>query len=259
MLLLADIGNSEIVLGLRDPDGEITVRWRVRSADARRTADEFGVLLRELLAARPPAETLQGCCISSVVPSLTGVLAEGVRAYLGVETREFRFAPALGIRLDVDEPAQVGADRVANTLAAHLGYPGPAIVVDLGTATKFDVVGADGTFLGGIIAPGIESGVTGLSTRTALLPRIAPGFPDSFIGKTTVANMQIGVYQGAVVLIDGLVRRIRAEWESDARVIATGGLAGLVSPHAMTIDVVDPDLTLKGIGWGHDRLWSRTV
>jgi type III pantothenate kinase len=148
----------------------------------------------------------------------------------------------------------VGADRVANALGAHLAYPGPAIVVDFGTATTFDVVSEDGDFLGGAIAAGIEAAAASLFGRTALLPRIALGFPESAIGKSTVQNLQIGLYHGATLLVDGLVKRIRMEWEPGARVIATGGLAQRIAPHCASVDVVDPNLTLKGIGWGHDRL-----
>ena len=254
MLLLADIGNSETLLGARDSGGEIVRRWRLRT-DPRSTPDEIGVLLRQWVEALPGgAPTLEAFCVASVVPNVTRVLAEAAERYLGVGFREFRWAPELGIALQVDEPERVGADRVANALGAHLAYPGPAIVVDFGTATTFDVVSGDGDFLGGAIAAGIEAAAASLFGRTALLPRIAIGFPDSAIGRTTVENLQIGLYHGTTLLVDGLVKRIQGEWEPAARVIATGGLAARIAPHCASIDVVDPDLTLKGIGWGHDRL-----
>lgn len=254
MLLVGDIGNSETLLGLRGEDGTVERRWRVHT-DTRRTPDELGILLRSLLdASTGGSVSLTGCCFASVVPPVTGAILEGARRYLGVDAEELRFTDRLGIALDVDEPDKVGPDRIANTLAAHLAYPGPAIVVDLGTATNFDVISAEGTFLGGLIAPGIETGAATLTARTALLPRIAPGFPDSMIGRTTVEHMQIGVYHGACAMIDGLVERIRDEWESDARVVATGGHAGFIASRCRSIDVVDPDLTLKGIGWAFDRL-----
>lgn len=259
MLLVADLGNSATILGLRASDGEIAHRWRIRT-EAARSPDELGVLLRALMATVPGGPPgLAACCFASVVPPLTLVMQDAVERHLGVPARELRWAPELGIRLEVDEPHQVGADRVANALAAHLAHPGPAIVVDLGTATNFDVVSADGAFLGGIIAPGVESGAATLTTRTALLPRVALGFPESVIGKTTVANIQIGVYHGTTVLIDGLVERIRAEWEPRARVIATGGYAARIGPRCRTVEVVDPDLTLRGVGWAHDRLFPQTV
>jgi type III pantothenate kinase len=259
VLLVADIGNSATILGLRASDGGIVHRWRIRT-EAARTPDELGILLRTLLAAVPTGPpALEGCCFVSVVPPQTMVMAEAVERHLEVFAHELTWAPELGIRLEVDEPHQVGPDRVANALAAHLGYPGPAIVVDLGTATNFDVVSADGAFLGGIIAPGVESGAATLTSRTALLPRVAAGFPSSVIGKTTVANIQIGIYHGATVLIDGLVERIRGEWEPAARVIATGGYATRIGPRCRTVDVVDPDLTLKGVGWAHDRLYPQTA
>lgn len=252
MLLVADVGNTETVLGMRSSRGAIERRWRIRS-DPARTPDELGIVLREMIASDPARPRVEALVAASVVPPFTSVLAQAAERYLDIPVEEFRWTPELGIRLAVDEPQRVGADRVANALGAHLGYPGPAIVVDFGTATTFDVVDGDGAFLGGAIAPGIEAASASLASRTALLPRIAFGFPESTIGRTTVENLQIGVYRGATVMIDGLVARIRAEWEPAARVIATGGLAGRIAPHCESVDVVDPDLTLKGIGWGYDR------
>ena len=258
MLLVADIGNTETVLGLRAPGGAIERRWRIRS-DPRRTPDELGIVLRQLLATVPDTRGIEALVAASVVPPFTHTLALAGERYLGLRVEEFQWRPGLGIRLAVDEPQRVGADRVANARGAHLAYPGPAIVVDFGTATTFDVVDGDGAFLGGAIAPGIEAASASLSSRTALLPRIAWGFPESSIGRTTVENLQIGVYHGATLMVDGLVARIRQEWEPGARVIATGGLAGRLAPHCASVDVVDPDLTLKGIGWGYDRLRPRTA
>jgi len=259
MLFLADIGNTEIVLGARGSRGEIERRWRLRS-NLERTPDEIGVLLSQLVDALPGgAASLAALCAASVVPPFTRVFAEGAERHLGLPLREFRWAPELGVRLDVEAPESVGADRVANALAAHLAYPGPAIVVDFGTATTLDVVAADGAFVGGVIAPGIETGAAGLAGRTALLPRVAVGFPSSAFGRNTVESMQIGLYHGAALMVDGLVGRIRAEWRADARVIATGGLAGQVAAHCACVDVIDVDLTLKGIGWGYDRLFPASV
>jgi type III pantothenate kinase len=253
MLLVADIGNTETVLGARGSGGDIERRWRIRT-DPGRTPDEIGVLLRQLVEASPDVSPLKALIAASVVPHFTPVLAEAAERHLGIALEEFRWSPKLGIRLAVDEPDRVGPDRVANALGVHLAYPGPAIVVDFGTATTFDVVSADGAFLGGAIAPGIEAAAASLFSRTALLPRIALGFPESAIGRTTVENLQIGVYHGATHMVDGLIGRIRSEWEPDARVVATGGLAARLASRCACVDVVDPDLTLKGIGWGHDRL-----
>ena len=258
MLLVADVGNTETVLGLRTSGGTIERRWRIRT-DPARTPDELGILLRELIATAPEAPRIEALVVASVVPPFTHVLAQAGERHLGVAMVEFRWTPELGIRLAVEEPDRVGADRVANALGAHLAYPGPAIVIDFGTATTFDVVASDGAFLGGAIAPGIEAAAASLFSRTALLPRIALRFPESSIGRTTVENLQIGVYLGATVMVDGLVARIRAEWEPGARVIATGGLAGQLAPHCESVDVVDADLTLKGIGWGYDRLRPGTA
>lgn len=253
MILVVNVGNSVTALGLRAPDGSIVHRWRIRT-DPHRTPDEVGATLRMILATRPDSANAEAAMVASVVPPLTGVFVEAIENHLGVAAHEFRFAPELGIRLDVEVPGEVGADRIANTLAAHLAHPGPAIVVDLGTATNLDVVSADGAFLGGIIAPGIEMQAASLPAGTALLPRVAVDFPPTFIGRSTATNMQIGVYHGATVLIDGFVERIREEWESDARVIATGGLAGPIAARCASVDRVDPDLTLKGVGWAYDRL-----
>lgn len=259
MLLLADIGNTETVLGARGSGGKIERRWRIRS-DPGRTPDETGVLLRHLVDTLPGGvASLEGFVAASVVPHFTHILAEAAERHLGIVPKEFRWAPELGIRLDVEEPERVGADRVANALGAHLAYPGPAIVVDFGTATTFDVVSADGAFLGGAIAPGIEAAAASLFSRTALLPRIALGFPESVIGRTTEENLQIGLYHGTTLMVDGLIERIRAEWEAEARVVATGGLAARLAGRCAKVDVVDPDLTLKGIGWGHDRLHPATA
>lgn len=259
MLLVADIGNTETSLGVRDSGGTILRRWRMRT-DPGRTPDEIGVLVRVLLEALPDgASSLEGLCAASVVPPFTDVLAEAAQRHLGIVLREFRWSPALGIRLDVDEPDRVGADRVANALGAHLAYPGAAIVVDFGTATTFDVVADDGAFLGGAIAPGVEAAAASLFARTALLPRISFGFPDSVIGRSTVESLQIGLYHGTTLFVDGLVERIRSEWEPGARVVATGGLAARLAERCASVDIVDPDLTLKGIGWGHDRLHPATA
>lgn len=259
MLLVADIGNSATIFGLRAADGSIAHRWRIRT-EAARTPDELGALLGILLDRVPGgAPSVEACCFASVVPPQTAAFGEAVECHLGAPARELRWSPALGVRLEVEEPRQVGPDRIANTLAAHLAHPGPAIVVDLGTATNFDVVSGEGAFLGGVIAPGVELGAALLTTRTALLPRVMVDFPASLIGKTTAANIQIGVYHGATVLIDGLVERIRAEWEPSARVIATGGFASRIAHRCRTVEVIDPDLTLKGVGWAHDRLFPTHI
>jgi type III pantothenate kinase len=259
VLLVADIGNTETVVGARGAGGRIERRWRLRS-DPERTPDEVGVLLRQMVDTLPAgAPGLGAFCAASVVPPFTRVLAEAVERHLGLVLREFRWSPDLGVRLDVLEPERVGADRVANALGAHLGYPGPAIVVDFGTATNLDVIDADGAFLGGVIAPGIQTAAAGLASRTALLPSVAVGFPEAPFGRTTVESMQIGLYQGAAVMVDGLVERIRGSWETDARVVATGGLAVQIAARCATVDVVDPDLTLNGIAWGYDRLSPPTA
>ncbi|HUG40930.1 MAG TPA: type III pantothenate kinase [Longimicrobiales bacterium] len=246
MILTFDIGNTETVLGIFDAE-ELRSHWRL-STHPGRTIDEYGLLLRSLLReAQIDAEALTGVAICSVVPPLTPALAGACARHLGRDAVIVDAASPLPIRLDVEDPLSVGADRVANTLAASRLYQHDTIAVDLGTATTFDCITADGTFLGGIIAPGVHTGAETLTRRTAKLPRVDLEPPVSVIGRRTDTALQSGIFWGAVDSIDGIVRRIRAEWEEDTLVIATGGLARLLAPHCQTVDRVEPFLTLHGL------------
>jgi type III pantothenate kinase len=247
MDLVFDVGNTETVVG-RFQDGALADHWRL-STDPRRTADEYGLLLRQALrSAGLDPGAVRSATIGSVVPALTTTLVEGCRRHLGVEAWAVTARTELPIRLDVEEPLTVGPDRIVNTLAASRLFGVDCVVVDLGTATTFDCIARDGTFLGGIISPGVKTAAANLTERTAKLPRVELVPPERVIGRRTEACIQSGVFYGAVDAIDGAVDRIRAEWGADPLlVIATGGLAELIAPHCRTIDRVEPFLTLHGL------------
>jgi type III pantothenate kinase len=247
VILLVDIGNSEVVLGVAR-DQVLARRLRLESRLGP-TPDQVGVELERVLRAvgAGPGE-LAGGVLASVVPPLTEVYREAAATYLGVELRRLGPARELGIALRVEEPASVGEDRIANTLAVARLHRRDTIVVDLGTATTFDVISGEGEFLGGIIAPGLRAGAEQLFTKTALLPRVAESVPERVIGRTTAECIRAGVYLGAVAMIEGLVARIAAEWgRPHAYVIATGGLSGFLRGVTPAIHEVDEMLTLRGL------------
>ncbi len=249
MHLVVDIGNTETVIGLVQPDsGDVVTHWRL-STEARRTADELDHLIYALLDRRgfKPEAVARGV-VGSVVPSVT----EKVRAALEslVNGPVFNVEPGedLPVRLDVDDPRTVGADRIVNTLAARILYERDTIVVDLGTATTFDCITAEGVFVGGVIAPGVQVGLEWLARRAAKLPKVEFRPPSRVIGRRTETCMQSGMFYSSVDAIDGMVKRIKAEWKSpDAYVVGTGGYASLLSPHCETVDAVEQLLTLRGL------------
>lgn len=247
MILLVDIGNSETVLGIQR-NGEISRRIRLESRIGP-TPDQLGVELERVTrAAGGSPGGFAGGMLASVVPPLTDVFLEASRSYLGVELQRLSPVSALGIRLLVDEPASVGEDRIANTVAVAKLHRRDSIVVDLGTATSFDVISGEGDFLGGVIAPGVRTAAEQLFSKTALLPRVAETLPERVIGRNTAECVQAGVYLGALALIEGIVARIRAEWgRPEAYVIATGGLSGLFRGASPALDEVDEMLTLRGL------------
>ena len=246
MDLAFDVGNTETVVGWFE-EGSLRGHWRV-STDGRRTADEYGLVLAQLLAAAGVERPVRSATIGSVVPAMTQTLAEGCRRYLGVEARAIDARTPLPIRLDVEEPLTVGADRIVNTLAATRLYAADCVVVDLGTATTFDCITRDGVFIGGVISPGVKTAAANLTERTAKLPRVELLPPERVIGRRTEACIQSGVFYGAVDAIDGTVDRIRAEWGApELLVVATGGLAELVGPYCRTVQKVEPFLTLYGL------------
>jgi type III pantothenate kinase len=249
MLLTVDVGNTQTVLGLYDGD-TLREHWRI-STEAERTGDELGVLLNGLL----DAESVDGICLSSTVPAL-------VREYehLG---REWAQAPLLvlgpgiktGIPIRYDDPHEVGPDRIANSVAAKERYGSPCVVVDFGTSTNFDVVSEAGEYVGGVLAPGIEVSMDALFARAARLFRVDFVAPATVIAKTTASALQSGLVYGFTGQVDEIVTRIRGELGTEAPAIATGGLAGLISPHSRTIGRVDPWLTLEGLRlvWERNR------
>lgn len=258
MLLLADVGNTETTLGLCE--GEIvTDHWRV-TTDAARTPDEVYLLLRSLLmAANVAQERVTGSAIGSVVPSVTAPLVEAAARLTGATPVVVDARSELGITLAVDEPLTVGADRIINTLAASRLYGVDCIVVDLGTATTYDCITADGVFLGGVIQPGLRSSAETLFRRTSKLPATELVAPQKVIGTRTEECIRAGVVYGAADSLDGIVRRIKKEWPRPGtpKVIATGGLAVVIQPWTEEIELVEPDLTLHGLRMAHGILTSR--
>jgi len=254
MLLTFDVGNSETTLGLFDGE-TLHAHWRMMT-DVPRTSDELGVLLRGFLAgANVALSDVHGVAIGSVVPRVTQPLADACRDWLPAQRIEVLDASSpLPITLAVDEPRTVGADRIINTLAASRRYGRDAIVVDLGTATTFDCITKDAVFLGGVIAPGVRTSAETLFRRTSKLPATELVVPPHTIGRNTEDCIRAGVMFGAAESIDGVVRRIIAEWPGTERpmVIATGGLAELFAPVCSCFDTVDPYLTLRGLALAFD-------
>ncbi len=246
MLLVIDAGNTNVVVAVHDGALWRGI-WRIRT-DAQRTSDEYAVWLLALLShARLRAEDVSAAVIGTVVPAALYHLRRLCRDWFAVEPLVARAALDWGFEIRVDTPEEVGADRLVNALAAHHRYRGPLIVLDFGTATTFDVVDADGAYLGGVIAPGINLSIEALHHAAARLPRIGIGRPQAVIGRATVPAMQSGIYWGYVGLVEGLVGRIRGEYGGPMKVIATGGLAPLFAEGTLVIERIDPDLTLDGL------------
>ncbi|MGB0921245.1 MAG: type III pantothenate kinase [Alphaproteobacteria bacterium] len=248
MLLAIDAGNTNTVFAVHD-GAQVRGRWRITTNDAR-TAEEYVVWLKQLMEMDGIAlGDITGSIISTVVPQALFNLQRLAQRYCGSDPVVVG-APGIDLGLDVrvDRPQEVGADRLVNAVAAHKTYDGALIVVDFGTATTFDVVAADGGYEGGIIAPGINLSLEALHSAAAKLPRIAVEKPQTVVGKATVPAMQSGVFWGYIGLIEGLVTRIRADQNDPTmKVIATGGLAAPLSEGTTMIDVVDHDLTIRGL------------
>jgi type III pantothenate kinase len=246
VLLALDVGNTNVVGGLYRGD-HLLRQWRV-STEPRATADELHVLWDALFRTRGYSlDRLTGACIASVVPSLTESYRHLAERLFDVPTVLVGASVDLGIGIRADNPAEVGADRLANTLAAGRKYGTPAVVVDFGTATNFDVAAPDGAYIGGAIAPGMAASMEALVSRTARLFRVPMARPERAIGPNTVACLQSGAFYGYVGLVDGLLRRIVDELGGRAAVVATGGLAETLAPEIPLIEHVDPQLTLDGI------------
>ncbi|WPB84038.1 type III pantothenate kinase [Sediminicoccus rosea] len=247
MLLAIDAGNTNVVFAVHD-GAEWRGRWRI-ATDPNRTSDEYAVWLLALMqhAGLRPAD-VQRCVIGTVVPVALYNLRRLCRDWFGNEPLVARSILDWGFEIKVDQPQEVGADRLLNALAAHHHYRGPLIVIDFGTATTFDVVDETGAYLGGVIAPGINLSIEALHRAAARLPRIGIGRPQAAIGRNTVSAMQSGIFWGYVGMIEGIVSRIRAEVELPRmKVIATGGLAPLLAEGTTLIERIDPDITLEGL------------
>jgi type III pantothenate kinase len=249
MLLAIDVGNTNTVLGVFD-GAELLHSWRVKT-DARDTADELALLFRGLLAGTPPIDGIAACStVPAVLRELRAMLA---RYYADVPIVIVEPGVRTGVPLLFDNPHEIGADRIVNTLAAHTLYGGPTVIVDFGTSTNLDVVSARGEFLGGALAPGIEISVDALAARAAQLRKVELVRPRSVIGKNTVEALQSGILYGFAGQVDGLVRRIVAELGDETTVVATGGLAPLVIGESETIKLHEPDLTLIGLRLVFDK------
>lgn len=246
MLMVVDVGNTNVVVAVHDGT-EWRGTWRI-ATEAQRTSDEYAVWLLTLfnLAGLKPAD-VDRAVIGTVVPAALYHLRRLCRDWFHVEPLVALSTLDWGFQIKVDAPAEVGADRLLNALAAHQKYRGPLVVIDFGTATTFDVVDADGAYIGGVIAPGINLSIEALHKAAARLPRIGIGRPQAVIGRATVPAMQSGIYWGYVGMIEGLIARIRAEFDRPLAVLATGGLAPLLAEGTSVIDTIDPDLTLDGL------------
>jgi type III pantothenate kinase len=249
MLLAIDVGNTNTVLGMFDGD-TLRSSWRIKT-DARTTADEMVLTLRGLLEGQPP---ITGIALCSTVPAVLREVRVMLERYFpNITTVIVEPGTKTGVPVLTDNPKEVGADRIVNTMAAHALFGGPCVVVDFGTSTNLDVVSDKGEFLGGALAPGIEISLDALAARAAALRKVELIRPRSVIGKNTVEALQSGALYGFAGQVDGLVERIRREFSELTAVIATGGLAPIVVPESGTITHHEPDLTLIGLRLVYER------
>ena len=248
-LLVVDVGNTNVVLGIYR-GVELAGSWRLATARDR-TADEYGILTTQLIG--ESAKALDGAIVSSVVPPLNGAFASMIEQHFGIEPLFVEPGVKTGIAIHVDNPQEVGADRIVNCVAAFERYGGPSIIVDFGTATTFDVVTANAEYVGGVIAPGINISAEALFARASRLPRVDIRRPPTVIGTNTVVNMQSGLYFGYLGLVDGILTRMKKELPPVKKVLATGGLAALLARDSEHIEEVHEDLTLEGLKIIYDR------
>lgn len=252
MLLVIDVGNTNIVYGLFD-GAKLLHQFRVETTRGR-TADEYAVILRQLLAMHDIAPgDVSAAILASVVPALTEPMAALVRRAFGREAMVVGPGIRTGMAILYENPREVGADRIVNAVAAFERVQGGVIVVDFGTATTFDCVTPKGEYLGGVIAPGIQISADALFSRAAKLPRVEIAKPPKVVGRNTVNSMQSGIVYGYVGLVDGLVDRLRDELAYPCSVLATGGLASLIAPLTRSIQHVDDELTLTGLRILYER------
>jgi type III pantothenate kinase len=246
MLLALDVGNSNITIGAFDRN-ELVKRWRLRTIHEQ-TADEWGVLIRNLFSfAGLPLNDIDGIIVASVVPPLDESLTAMAERYFEKRPVFVTHETDTGIAIRYDNPLEIGADRIVNSVAAWNRFHSPAVVVDLGTAITFDTVSGNAEYLGGIICPGIAISITALFSRTARLPMIDFREPQALIGKNTVAGMQSGFFYGFTDMIDGLIDRLASQLGPQTKIVATGGQAHMISKSSRHIKEVDEDITLDGL------------
>jgi len=246
MLLVIDIGNTDITLGVFEGE-ELRATWHMATV-IHRMADEYATLLLNLLYHQGLEKSaIKEVALCSVVPPLIATFEELFQRYFNLSPLVVGAGVKTGVRIRMDNPREVGADRIVNAAAAHHLYGGPVIITDLGTATTFDTVSKEGDYLGGAIAPGITMATEALSMQTAMLPRVELVPPKHAIGTNTITAMQSGIVFGYVGLIEGIVTRIQQELGGKAKVVATGGYADLIAKETRVIDVVNLDLTLIGL------------
>ncbi len=264
MLLVLDVGNTNTVLGVFESKseghfGDLRAHWRV-STNKTQTVDEYGVLFRNLFQmAGIDLGPLSGIVVSSVVPPLDSTLREVCEKYFHTKALFIEPGVKTGMPLHYDNPQEVGADRVVNSVAAFEKYGGPCVIVDFGTATTFDCVSVKGEYLGGVICPGIGISAEALFERTARLPRVDIRKPQRVIGTNTVASMQSGLFYGYLGLVDGILARLLEDLGKDTKVVATGGLAPLIGENSSFIKNVDDLLTLDGLRIIYERNQSTSA
>ena len=252
MILTLDIGNTNIKTALFDGENMVQY-WRI-STNRMMSSDEYGILLANLFKhSGHELSSVTGIIMSSVVPSINFTIEHMCKNYFGFEPLQVAPGVKTGINIRYDNPRELGSDRIANAVAAYELYGGPCIFIDFGTATTFGVVDKEGSFLGGTICPGIKLSSEALVTGTAKLPRFELNRPDSVIGRTTLSNLQSGMFYGYVGLVRNIVRKIRQELGEDAYVVATGGMALMIADESNVIDKLDGLLTLKGLRLIYER------
>ena len=251
MILAVDIGNTDTTLGLFSEE-KLIYDWRTTSGLSR-TSDEYGVLINSFLSqAKTDTDDLSGVVISSVVPSLTDMIAHMSEKYLRKTAIIVSSKLDLGVPILIDNPEQLGADRICNAVAGIRDYDLPLVVVDFGTATTFDVISSKGEYLGGVIAPGVETSANDLFHRAAQLPKIDFHFPDNIIGKNSINSMQSGIMNGAVAIVDSMISAIEKEMGEKMNTVATGGFAHLITPRCSTVKEINAHLTLEGLSFIYD-------